>query len=70
MIPKMYDTCIKVSGIGNNIFNPIYENGDKITPDINPNAKCSYHFSISEGVYIFHFFPKTTLSALKLQFLK
>ena len=23
-------------GIGNNIFNPIYESGDKITLDINP----------------------------------
>ena len=28
----------KSHGIGNNIFNPIYEGGDKITPDINPNV--------------------------------
>ena len=38
MIPKMYDTLKKSHGIRNNIFNPIYESGDKITPDINP--KC------------------------------
>ena len=25
-------------GIGNNIFNPIYESWDKITPDINPKS--------------------------------
>ena len=39
-ILKRYDTCMQVSyGIGNNIFNPIYEGGDKINSDINP--KCS-----------------------------
>ena len=26
----------KFHGIGNNIFNPIYESEDKITPDTNP----------------------------------
>ena len=26
----------KSHDIGNNIFNPIYEGGDKITPDTNP----------------------------------
>ena len=34
MIPKMYDTCIEVHGIGNNIFNPIYESEDKITQNL------------------------------------
>ena len=29
----------KSHGIGNNIFNPIYKGGDRITSDINP--KCS-----------------------------
>ena len=29
----------KSHDIGNNIFNPIYEDGDKITPDI--KSKCS-----------------------------
>ena len=24
----------------NDIFNPIYESGDKITPDINPKCRC------------------------------
>ena len=28
----------KSHGIGNDIFNPIYESGDKVTPDIKP--KC------------------------------
>ena len=35
----------KFHGIGNNIFNPIYEGGDKITPDINPKCgqmNCPY----------------------------
>ena len=28
----------KSHGIGNNIFNPIYESGDKMTQDINPKS--------------------------------
>ena len=30
----------KSQGIRNNIFNPVYESGDKITPNIKP--KCGY----------------------------
>ena len=33
-------STIYTPGIGNNIFNPIFERGDKITPDINP--KCGW----------------------------
>ena len=35
----VFDHGPKSYGIGNNRFNPIYEGGDKITPDINPKCR-------------------------------
>ena len=37
--PENSKKICNCKGIGNNVFDPIYEGGDKITPDINP--KCS-----------------------------
>ena len=35
---KIWPMYLSLVEFRNNIFNPIYESGDKITPDINP--KC------------------------------
>ena len=45
---KIWPMYLSLVEFRNNIFNPIYESGDKITPDINP--KCGQmHWPCSDN---------------------